>query len=461
MNKLAELKIGLETHVELNTKCKLFCNCFNTSSDVVNEDTCPICLGWPGSKPILNLSALDIALDFSELIGAKVNPVIKFSRKHYYYRDSPKSYQLTQEDCDAICHGGQMPIINLKTKTFTGEFVRFQKVFLEQNPGSQLKKCIDFNRSGKPLLEIVTQPIFRGADQVVHYLQNLRFILLKMNYCIESGNFKSDVNISLGGSRVELKNIGSLKQCKLAIRAQIKRQMNVQVPSPECRSYDDVLDETTWMRQKQTHQQYRILLESEIPLIHVSKNKCTTELTTSRPVRELQAGELIRPIITAGSIRQTTNYFDDLKLLNSKFDSISRELIFSVSTHPLVKKILLACSTIPAPGRIHALVQEFKYHKITSLDTLEAHLIKILENEWITNQQFKSELRVILLRGAGSSKNTVDIITLRSTLETDLNQQYTEYLLTKSEKLKKYIIGTLKKKHRGASYSMIMQAVNE
>ena len=228
--------IGLETHVELNTKYKLFCKCHRAEGDVpINNNVCPICLGHPGSIPYLSSEAVDKAAQFALSLGMILNPINPFLRKHYLYFDLPKGYQNTQK------YYATQGVIYYRKDNITINTplisIPIAKVILEENPAAQVGKVIDFNRSGAPLLEVVTDPIFSNKEEVGLYLEALRDHLLCLKLTNPDLNFKSDVNVSIvrtfvnnsipsiRGTRAELKNLGSIKDIKLAIDSEVTQQI--------------------------------------------------------------------------------------------------------------------------------------------------------------------------------------------------------------------------------------------
>jgi Asp-tRNA(Asn)/Glu-tRNA(Gln) amidotransferase B subunit len=403
------------------------------------------------------------------MIGATINRVIKFSRKHYYYKDSPKSFQLTQEDCDAVCHGGEIPILDLKSKKFTGQTVQFEKVFLEENPGSQLKKCIDFNRAGKPLLEIVTKPIFSSAASVVAYLENLKFMLIKKGYISPIGNFKSDVNISLGYQRVELKNIGSIKDCESAIAAEWHRQKNTIVLIPQCRSYDEVLDETVWMRHKESHQQYLLLEEPDIPKIITVNEPVHTSITyhyaddrSAVTSGDHTIGRSVIPVITACIVRNSQNYYYELSELYTRFPELGLELLFTVSLYNAVKKILFSAGTTISSKKLSQIIQEFKFHSVMELSSEKQNSILKLINKDMPYESFTRSLRSIILGTTVCESSKEDYTyKIKVLIQTKLLEQYTEYGSNRTDRAKKFLIGLIKKEIRMVDYLTIVSVIDE
>jgi aspartyl-tRNA(Asn)/glutamyl-tRNA(Gln) amidotransferase subunit B len=256
------VKIGFEVHVQLNTKEKLFCRC-STEYDKENESICPICTGQPGSKPMApNFEAIKNLIKIGFILGCKLNKKIPiFLRKHYFYPDLPKNFQITSE-----------PIF------VDGNFfgVRIREIHLEEDPGRyDLRNgYVDFNRSGIPLAEIVTEPDINSAEFAREWLEKL-FLYLKYSKAIreEAGSIRADINISLeNGERVEIKNVSSIHGVYRAIKYEILRQKRAiaigKKIKRETRHYDEEKKITVSLREKETVQDYRYMPEPDLlPII--------------------------------------------------------------------------------------------------------------------------------------------------------------------------------------------------
>lgn len=229
-----ETVMGLEVHVELKTKTKIFCNCANKFGDAPNTNTCPVCLGLPGAIPVLNEKVLDLAVMAGLATNCKITTVGKQDRKNYFYPDLAKGYQISQDD-HPICYDGYLDI-----ETSRGEKIRINRMHIEEDAGKLIHEeglgsLVDNNRAGTPLIEIVSEPDLRSAEEVLAYLQKLRAILTytdvsdaKMN----EGSFRCDVNLSIRevdeeefGTRVEIKNLNSFQSIQRAIEYETARHI--------------------------------------------------------------------------------------------------------------------------------------------------------------------------------------------------------------------------------------------
>jgi len=216
------MPIGLEIHIQLNTETKLFCPCKIDPNAEPNTNVCEICLGYPGAKPRLNKKALELATKIAKALNCKINKKILFSRKVYFYPDLPKNYQITQYS-NVLGENGYIDLGNKK--------IRIREIHIEEDPAKIVEHkegyiLLDFNRSGTPLVEIVTEPDFENADEVKAFFKKLLAILDYLDaFDPEKGIIKADVNVSIpGGERVEVKNVTGLKNIEQAIIYELTRQ---------------------------------------------------------------------------------------------------------------------------------------------------------------------------------------------------------------------------------------------
>jgi len=272
-----ETMIGLECHVQLATKSKLFCNC-PTDATEPNTATCPVCLGHPGSKPVLNKKALDFAIKLCLALGCKILPSIFFSRKTYFYPDMSKNYQITQYE---------IPIgVNGSITLDSGKKVNITRVHLEEDPARLVHEAgiyiseytlVDYNRSGIPLCEIVTAPELSSPEEAREFLKKLITLLnyLKI-FDIDKCIIRTDCNTSIKGyERVEIKNINSFKDVEKALGYEIERQKelikNKLKVERETRAWDEATGTTITLRKKETEEDYGYLYDPDLTKIELSK----------------------------------------------------------------------------------------------------------------------------------------------------------------------------------------------
>ncbi len=267
--KMASLKIGLEVHGYLLTKEKLFCNCraeHGLKKVKPNMNICPICTGQPGSKPMMpNETAVKKIVQIGLMLGCKINKQFLWQRKHYDWPDLPKGYQTTISGPYSIPVGEN------------GEFegIRIREVHLEEDPAKwdPLTGQIDYNRSGMPLVEIVTEPDFTSSGQVGEWLKQLVLSLSYIKALDKDAGIKSDVNVSLYGERIEVKNVNSISSIISSIDYEAERQKKEKPLKKETRAWLDDKQETVKMREKEESADYRFIPEPDLPIIKLAEQE--------------------------------------------------------------------------------------------------------------------------------------------------------------------------------------------
>jgi len=264
------VKIGLEIHGYLMTNEKLFCRCkseHGLKHSKPNTNICPVCTAQPGAKPMLpNKNAVDKTIQIALIIGCKINEKLVWQRKHYDWPDLPKGYQDTISGPYAIPVG--------EKGKFLG--IRITECHLEEDPAAWNPKTgeIDYNRSGSPLIEIVTEPDFKSSDEVVEWLKQLITTLSYIKAIDKKSGIKADVNVSIPrGARVEIKNINSLRNIKTAIEYEIQRQKKELPKIQETRMFDENKGVTIKMRTKEDAQDYRFISDPDLPIIKIENSR--------------------------------------------------------------------------------------------------------------------------------------------------------------------------------------------
>ncbi len=274
-----DVVIGVEVHAQLRTKSKMFCGCGATFGLSANSQTCPVCLGLPGSLPVINSAAVEMAVRAGLALNCTIGTNNRFARKNYFYPDLPKGYQISQYESPVCKHGW------VQIATGDGnKRVRIRRAHLEEDAGKNVHETgtsgsfVDLNRAGTPLLEIVTEPDMRSADEVVAYLKGLRDILMYLDVCdgnMEEGSFRCEPNLSLRplgqkefGTKVELKNINSFKFVKDALEYEIRRQTKTLNEGgkiqQETRLWNIERGETAVMRSKEEAHDYRYFPDPDL-----------------------------------------------------------------------------------------------------------------------------------------------------------------------------------------------------
>lgn len=285
MSRQYETVIGLEVHVELATKTKIFCSCSTEFGGAPNTHTCPVCTGMPGSLPVLNRQVVEYALAVGLAVNCEINQYCRFDRKNYFYPDNPQNYQISQLYLP-ICHDGFVEIETAAGKKKVG----IHEIHMEEDAGKLIhdewEDCslVDYNRSGVPLIEIVSEPDMRSADEVIAYLEKLRLIIqyLGASDCkLQEGSMRADVNLSVReagalefGTRTEMKNLNSFKAIARAIEGERKRQIELLEDGKkvvqETRRWDDNKESSRAMRSKEDAKDYRYFPDPDLPPVTIS-----------------------------------------------------------------------------------------------------------------------------------------------------------------------------------------------
>ncbi|MCL2508116.1 MAG: Asp-tRNA(Asn)/Glu-tRNA(Gln) amidotransferase subunit GatB [Oscillospiraceae bacterium] len=328
-----EVVIGLEVHVELATESKLFCSCGAKFGADPNENVCPACAGMPGMLPVANKKAVELGIAAALVTNSRVTPVITFDKKNYFYPDLPTGYQNTQW-LAPICRDGYVDI-----ETQAGQKrINLKQIHIEEDAGKLVHShgvsLADYNRGGVPLVEIVSQPDFRSAEEVIVYLEKLRTLLsfAGVSDCrMQEGSMRCDVNLSVReagsdilGTRTEMKNMNSLKAIVRAIAFETERHINALETGSEelvqeTRRWDDSIGESFAMREKENATDYRYFPNPEIMPIQISEQWIdavraslpeTAHDKFSRMTKELSVSESDAKIITGS--KNLADIFDAL-----------------------------------------------------------------------------------------------------------------------------------------------------
>jgi len=326
-----EAVIGLEVHAQLLTQSKMFCGCGTRFGLPANTQTCPVCLGMPGTLPVINRTAVEMAIRTGLALNCTIRPVNRFARKNYFYPDLPKGYQISQYE-EPICEHGWLDV----PAGERARRVRIKRAHLEEDAGKNVHEGdrmsrVDLNRAGTPLLEIVTEPDLRSPEEVVAYLKNLRDLLVYLEVCdgnMEEGSMRCEPNVSLRpagrealGTKVELKNINSFRFVKDALEYEIKRQASVLdaggTVRQETRLWDVEKEQTAVMRSKEEAHDYRYFPDPDLVPVSITQDwiaetrRALPELPSARRLRFISEYGL--PEYDAGVLtdsRELADYFE-------------------------------------------------------------------------------------------------------------------------------------------------------
>jgi len=335
--------IGLEIHIELKTSSKMFCQCSASYfGKPANTQVCPVCLGMPGALPVANKKAIEWTILIGKALNCQINSFSKFDRKHYFYPDLPKGYQISQYD-EPIASNGWVKIAykDQAKNALTKKIFRIRRVHLEEDTGKLIHSkngtLIDFNRSGVPLVEIVTEPDFDNSDDVKRFLEELQVIIRYLGVSdadMEKGTMRMEPNISLRyqkskiknqklpNYKVEVKNINSFRFVKQAIDYEIKRQIEIlkegKTPLQETRGFDEKKGVTYSQRIKEEASDYRYFPEPDIPPLVFTK-----EYLDSIKVPELPWQKVERYVSLLGIRYEEAFILTRDKNLSDYFDKIN------------------------------------------------------------------------------------------------------------------------------------------
>lgn len=377
--------IGLEVHAQLLTQSKLFCGCGTTFGLPANTQVCPVCLGMPGTLPVVNQKAVEMAIQTGLALNCAISPTSRFARKQYFYPDLPKGYQISQYE-SPVCGAGWIDIgVGASTKR-----VRIRRAHLEEDAGKNVHEGsakasrVDLNRAGTPLLEIVTEPDLRSAEDAVAYLKTLRDVLVYLGVCdgnMEEGSLRCEPNLSLRragtttlGTKVELKNINSFRFVKDALEYEIKRQQKVLEEGgtiqQETRLWDVEGGRTVMMRSKEEAHDYRYFPDPDLHPLTLSQEwvddlrETVPELPRDREKRfvreyglpEYDAGVLVSSRALADYFERCVHLFDKPKTVsNWVMGELLRELNSSgtpVEASPVSPERLVALLALVDNGRV-------------------------------------------------------------------------------------------------------------
>lgn len=363
--------VGIEVHVQLSTKSKIFCSCANMPGQLANHNICDVCTGQPGALPVLNKRVVDYAILLGLATHCTINKRCTFARKHYFYPDLPKNYQITQSN-DPICLDGYVPI---RLEDGSIKKIRLIRIHMEEDAGKSIhagvtnESLIDFNRAGTPLLEIVSYPDISSSYEAREYLKALHAIVTYLGICtgnMEEGAFRADTNISVRkkdcqilGTKIELKNINSFKYISDAIEYEIERQIESLETDKklrqETRLWDSKDKKTCVMRTKEEAADYRYFHDPDLPVLDINDAWISSmksqlpelpyekfdRLVNEKGLSAYEAGILIEDRALSDYFEQAMQYTSSKQLINW----VLRDLLGYVNEHRIT---VAQCNVTPA-----------------------------------------------------------------------------------------------------------------
>jgi aspartyl-tRNA(Asn)/glutamyl-tRNA(Gln) amidotransferase subunit B len=389
--------IGIETHVQLNTKTKLFCACLNEyAPDEPNKNICPFCTGQPGALPALNQEAVKKAIQLGIALDGKIPEKTRWDRKNYFYPDSPTGYQISQYD-NPIIEGGRVDFY-IEDKTngqFTPYSVELTRAHLEGDAGKLLhaggKTFVDFNRSGAPLIEIVTEPVMHDNMQAMAYVSELQLLVRKIGISdadMEKGQMRFDCNISLQTEeehatgklpsyKVEIKNINSVRAMGRAVEYEIKRQTELleagTLPDQETRGWRDDLNKSESQRSKEEAMDYRYFPEPDLRILQITEADVDSlrdlpELPNVQRQRYLDLGLNIQIANTFVSQEDVGKFFDEI-LAGQTLSNETLKIVANITSVNLIsfaQKHDKAVSEIISTNNLVSIAKLFEEKKINN-----------------------------------------------------------------------------------------------
>ena len=416
--KQYETVIGLEVHVELATKTKIFCGCSTEFGGAPNTHTCPVCTGMPGSLPVLNKKVVEFALKAGLAANCQINQYCKFDRKNYFYPDNPQNYQISQLYLP-ICHDGWVEI-----ETSAGKKkIRIHEMHMEEDAGKLIhdewEDCslVDYNRSGVPLIEIVSEPDMRSSEEVIAYLEKLRCMMqyLGVSDCkLQEGSMCADVNLSVRevgaeefGTRTEMKNLNSFKAIARAIEGERERQIELieegKTVTQETRRWDDNKEYSYAMRSKEDAKDYRYFPDPDLPPIHISDawiEKIKAEQPELREAKQARyqeeyglpaydagiltesrhlAGLFEETAAIYGNAKKTANWFMGEVLRLTKDKAMDPEQV-SFSPKHLADLLVMVEKSEVSPQNAKKVFEKVFAEDIDPVAYIEEHGLKIVED---------------------------------------------------------------------------------
>jgi aspartyl-tRNA(Asn)/glutamyl-tRNA(Gln) amidotransferase subunit B len=466
-----EVVIGLEVHVQLNTKSKLFCSCATSFNHKQNTNTCPTCLALPGALPVLNKEVVHKSIMLGTALDATVNRVSYFDRKSYFYPDSPSSYQITQLYTPIVEHGK----LQIDFEDGTHKVIRVNRAHIEADAGKNIHdgdiSKVDLNRAGTPLLEIVSEPDMRSAEEAILYLKKLHSIIRYLDIGdanMQEGSFRVDVNVSIRPkgdeklyTRVEIKNINSFRFIQRAIEVEVARQSEAWEDGlydeeivQETRLFDQVKQETRSMRGKEEAADYRYFPEPDL-----LKCVVTDEMMQKySKIPELPDEKKERFVNEYGMNEYNASVITSLVEMANFFETMMEEGITAKNATTWLTVELLA--RLKGDTNINTSPVDAK--KL-------GFLVKRIEDKTISGKAAKEVLDYLMENAGSEVDDTIEKLGLKQVTDTDAIEALCDEIIAANpdkvtqyqggkEKLFGFFVGQVMKASKGSANP---QAVNE
>ena len=450
-----KLTVGLEIHTELNTNSKIFSPSKNEYNLDSNVNVSELDIALPGSMPVLNKEVINKSIKLAKIFNMNISELIIFDRKHYFYPDLPKGYQITQHT---------LPIgLNGTYKLLSEKEIRIHDIHIEEDTASldhyDNYTLIDYNRSGVPLIEIVTEPDFESVDEVINFLEDLRLILRNNNLSeadVTKGHIRCDVNVSVRGekeknlgTRVEIKNVNSFSNVRKVIESEYKRQIELLESGKEVlqetRRYDEENNTTVLMRKKEDAIDYRYFVESNIPIFELTKEyieNTGNDYTLPNDLLSKYTKEYNISLVNAKKIiksKELIDYFD--KCLNLEIDAIKATNLITGPILEYLNKVNITIDKyILTPEELKELIRLNDEGELSSKQVKE--IILNINEEKINLEKFIKKHNI---KQISDEKELTKII--KEIL--NKNEEKVNEYKNGNEKIKKFFIGIIMKETKG------------
>jgi len=470
-----EVVIGLEVHAQLLTESKIFCGCSTRFGNGPNENTCPVCMGLPGVLPVLNKKVVEFAIRAGLATHCKIARRSRWSRKNYFYPDLPKGYQISQFELP-ICHSGYIDVERDATK----KRVRLTRIHMEEDAGKNIHdirgdySLVDLNRAGVPLIEIVSEPDIRSAEEASRYLKSLRIILQYLEVCdgnMEEGSFRCDANISLRpegstplGTRTELKNMNSFKAVEKALEYEIQRQKRVLADggrvAQETRLWDADREVSRPMRSKEFAHDYRYFPDPDLLPLVIDEGwieeirSCLPELPEAR--RNRFVSEYTLPLYDAElltSRRDVADYYEGALKEHSNPKAISNWVmgdLFRVIKERRLDQQIHISSWPVSPEHLAEMVRMIDQGKISG--KIAKALFEDMLDKGESPEKIVREKGLEQVTDMGSIEGAIDQVLAAH------SQQVSEYRSGK-EKVLGFLVGQVMKATKGKANPQIVNEI--
>ena len=461
MAKQYETVIGLEVHVELATATKIFCGCSTKFGAAPNTHTCPVCTGMPGSLPVLNKKVVEYALALGMAANCEINRYCRFDRKNYFYPDNPQNYQISQLYLP-ICHDGHLEITTENGK----KTIRIHEMHMEEDAGKLIhdewEDCslVDYNRSGVPLIEIVSEPDMRTAQEVIAYLEKLRMICqyLGISDCkLQEGSMRADVNLSVRevgsdrmGTRTEMKNLNSFKAITHAIEGERERQIELLEEGKEViqetRRWDDNKESSHAMRSKEDAKDYRYFPDPDLQPMQIP-TEWMEQIRSRQP--EFQKERAARyeeqyglPAYDASILTKTKHMADMFEQTADLFGNPKKTAnwLMGEGLRLLKEKGMEAEDMDFTPKHLADLIQAVEGGKINQANAKKV-FAKILEDD-VEPLAYMEKEGLLMVSDSGAIEGAVDQVLAE-------NPKTVEEFHSGKEKVLGFLVGQVMKKMRG------------